>query len=184
MMNLKSVGAIAVLGLLAGVAHADEADTCLAQCVEECLSTSTTVSTAVKCGKQCVQICRQNIAAPQNVFKGPVVSTPLNCSATVGEQCSGFAVSGTVANPTFCPGTVTFYTICPNGDGATTSIIGAAVVGADCSFSTTLGNQASGQTGCYGLIAVIPAPSGTTLPPNTSPDPGWSTCTGGACPSP
>jgi len=135
------------------------------------------------CGKQAVQVCRRNISTPQHVFSGPVTSTPVACVDSDGlGTCS--AVSGTVADPSFCGGQVTIYIMCPAGlpvgsgsETPTTTVLAQATSDpATCAFGMTASNAFAGPTGCYGLIAVTPPVVGT--------DPGWSTCTGGACPTP
>jgi hypothetical protein len=174
-MNVRTVLVLCVLCLAgsAGPAAADPADNCQSACVQQCLAQG-----ARKCGNVCVQMCRQDVTAPQTVFSGPVTSTPL-CASSVGEQC-GFFVKGTAADQSFCPGTVTFYAVCPGGEPET-NVIGTTEIAADCTFSLTMPSTYSGDNGCYGLVAVTPPASADG---NTGLDPGWSTCTGGACPTP
>jgi hypothetical protein len=179
-MKIGTAGAIAALGLFVADARADQdpAGSCVSACVQDCLATSTTLETARKCGNTCETSCKHEISAPQHLFVNGVISTPLVCQDPQIPSC-GYFVSGKVVSPEFCPGAVTFYQVCPAGDGpATVSVIGVLSVGADCSFGGDL-PPGPGDNGCYGLIAVTPA---TTNP--AAQDPGWNTCTSDACPSP
>jgi hypothetical protein len=98
-----------------------------------------------------------------------------------------------VADQQFWGGTVTIYIVCPAGSpfgnsGLATSvtiIASATSSSADGKFSMTATNACGGQTGCYGLIAVTPAPNCGSCSTIVVGDPSWSTCTNGtACPSP
>jgi hypothetical protein len=201
--NQKSVvtGLVAALGLgVAGTAQAqsDHVKNCIAAWVSSCSADCTTARCVSACTTQAHAVCEQNITQPQNVFSGPVVSTPLDPSEcpsndgvlacqlplTAAAQSTCSSVAGTVADSTLCGGQVSIYVICPAGapvgnphEGTTTTIIGVGQSDpATCKFDFVATTVCGGApTGCFGLIGV------------TSPivgDPGWSPCTGDACPSP
>ncbi|HUJ25287.1 MAG TPA: hypothetical protein VLW85_04660 [Myxococcales bacterium] len=202
-MNLKMVGTILALACIAGMAYADDddhdhgrdADNCVDQCVDQCRDGHGWDSNwdRLSCGRQCVAACHKDIAKPQHVFDGPVISTP-NCTTNSDSRtiCT-FSVHGTVANNAYCPGSVTFYAICPagtpfcaNSDSDCLFTIGRATTNADCTFTTTLPDTFNGQNGCYGTVAATPAPTNNLQAPinGQGPDPAWGGCTGNGCPSP
>jgi hypothetical protein len=116
-------------------------------------------------------------------------SFQLPCASSAGST-SCAAISGTVANRLFFGGAVTLWVICPAGTpflspGESTTTTRLATTTSDAttgafSFRPPVTGVCSGQTGCYGLIAVTPAPSA-----NPTPDPNWNSCTNGiSCPGP
>jgi hypothetical protein len=141
-----------------------------------------------------ISVCATPSAAPACAPPPPIAAAD-SIQAAVGSTCS--LISGTVSNPAFYGGQVTIYVICPPGMPAgtgnpslTTTIIGSGSSSCvDGTFSFVATNVCGGQqTGCYGLIAATPPSSceacGTCAAGPASTDPGWSTCTSDACPSP
>jgi hypothetical protein len=180
-MNLKIAAVIAVVGLFAmdaGEAQADGIGDCVSACTQACNAQGA----GPACGKGCVTACKpQDISAPQHLFTKGVISVPQPAcveDTNIDRLCGGYDVSGTVANQELCGGRITFYQVCPDERGTTT--IGSTGVNADCTFALSL-PAGPGQNGCFGLIGVTAPPPPITAP---IPDPGWSTCTGGACPNP
>ena len=180
---------------------------CVANHTKECAEDCKTSRCVSKCEKAARDECKVNVIIAQHVFNGAVTSTPTDqcevgeppvCASpnfTPANPCS--VIKGTVSNRAFFGGPVTIYVICPPGSpagieqprGTTTTVLGQTCSSAtDGSFTVTITNQCSGQTGCYGLIAAAPATrfdclgdAPVTAPPPNG-DPGWDTCTSGGCP--
>lgn len=187
---------LSVLFLLAGpIARAEDDDSvknCIAAWVTSCSKDCSTAKCVSQCTTQAHDHCTKDISQPQHVFNGPVTATPASecvldtvpaCANPSLQSGSCSTVSGTVADPAFFGGPVTIYVVCPQGkpdarnEALTTTVLGRTrSSSADGTFTMTVTNQCSGQTGCYAIIAVAP--------PAGSGDPGWTGCTGSVCPSP
>ncbi|TMA32927.1 MAG: hypothetical protein E6J88_01625 [Deltaproteobacteria bacterium] len=213
-MNCKNIGWVFALCLVAAAnAGADDRDdndqdenvkNCEANHTKECAEDCKTARCVSKCEKEARAECKVNVIIAQHVFNGGVISTPTDqCSIDEEFQCARgqntnpapcSMLKGTVANRAFFGGSVTVYVICPRVVfGTPTS--SSTVIGSTCSdpnngsFTLTETNACSGQTGCYGLIAVAPpgpdnvcgGETPVTAPPPNG-DPGWDTCTSGGCP--
>lgn len=188
------------LGQVARAQSTDPVTNCIAQWTTYCSAECATSKCVSNCTTQAQSMCRKDIAAPQNVFSGPVTATPVQCPSglpspltcsspspitldALTDTTSCSAINGTVAQKGMYGGNVTIYVVCPAGTPignpgqiTSTTIIGQAATSAlDGSFGMVLVNSCGGPTGCYGLIGVTP-PTGA--------DPGWNTCTSAACPSP
>lgn len=217
-MNRKLAGVAIALCLAATGSYADSdaIKNCIAQwttsCNNDCEGNGKCQSL---CTTQAHDKCTRNIAQAQQTFSGPVTAAPAACTEDTLQvsACSPRIITnddvvlsqapatcsqltGTVANKNFYGGSVVIYVVCPanarvNQPGSTT------IVGETCSdpstgaFTINASNACSGQTGCYGLIAVAPGPvslqsTEQSCPGNnstTSPgDPNWSTCTSSTCP--
>jgi hypothetical protein len=193
-------------------AQNDPVNNCIAALTTSCSNDCATPRCVSTCAAQAHDQCTKDVTTPQHVFNGPVSSTPVTdpqvCAAapsdlschriTVDQLVQGSAiavtgaacstVSGNVSNKAFWGGGVTMYVVCPNQGqfSASSSIIGRTCSSpADGSFSVVASNECAGQTGCYGMIAVTPVGQNNSCGGDAAPansDPGWTTCTGGACP--
>lgn len=178
-----------------GVLRADDdaVKNCISAWVTSCAKDCATAKCVAQCTTQAHAMCTKDITQPQHVFNGPVTTAPATecpiegipvCANPTLPTGSCSTVSGTVADPAFFGGTVTIYVICPAGkpdarnESVTTTVLGRTLSSiTDGTFTMTVTNQCSGQTGCYAIIAVGP--------PAGSGDPGWTPCTGGGvCPNP
>jgi len=216
-MNRKNFGWVFALCLLATAnAGADDRDdddrddnmrSCIAREIDDCADDCRTARCVSKCEKEAREKCKVNVIVAQHVFNGAVTSTPIqqecfdgrlacfNPNAVPPGPCS--EIKGTVANRAFFGGPVRIFVICPPGSPAgtqnfatTTTVLGQTCSNpADGSFTMTVSNQCSGQSGCYALISAAPATTFdclTDAPTDSTTtgggDPGWDTCTSGACP--
>lgn len=181
-MNRNSLGVGVALCLMAGHASADFTS-CVAEWTTACAKTCTTSQCVSNCTTQAQNQCAINLAAPQQVFSGPVTAAPVDsctqpdvlaCAPGTGALTGCSNMSGTVADKAAWGGLVTIYVICPNAQNASTTVLGSGAISiADGSFSFSVTNACGGRTGCYGLFAVTSAG-----------DPTWSTCTSSSCPTP
>ncbi len=156
-MSRSNIGIAAALWLVAGRANADSTS-CVAAWTTACDKACTTSQCVSNCTTQAQTQCAVNLAAPQQLFNGPVTAAPVDsCTAPIGLACAPSVgaltgcsnISGTVANKASWGGLVTIYVICPNaGSPSTTAIGSGAISTADGSFSFSVTNACGGRTGC------------------------------------